>query len=329
MPKPELLQLCSYPEQDAAELEANFALFPIYQADDPDAYLAEHGHCIRGVAGRGDLALGRRMMKAMPNLEIIAVFGAGYDGVDVDAASQAGVLVTNTPDVLSGDVADLAVALFMGVTRNIANAHEYVRSGEWSRRGPLPLYRRIAGQRAGIVGLGRIGLEIGKRMSALGMDIAYWSRSAKDCPEGWEWVSDPHELALRSQALFVALAANAETHHFVDRRMIEALGRDGVLINISRSTTIDERAMLDSLESGALGSAGIDVFEGEPDVDPRFRELDNVLLHPHHGSGTVESRREMGELVVGNLKSHFFGNGALTPVNREAAESRSGEVRIG
>ena len=315
MPKPELLQLRSYSGQDDAELERHFELFRLFEAADRDAYLAEHGTRIRAIAGSGDLQIDRKMIRSLPSLEIISVFGAGYDGVDVEAATEAGVIVTNTPDVLSGDVADLAVALFMCVSRDIVNAHDYVRSGTWSRQGQYRLFSRIAGQRAGIVGLGRIGLEIGKRLSALGMEISYWSRSMKECPAGWNWFRDPHELAARSQALFVALASNADTREFVDRRMMEAVGPDGGLVNISRAATIDEEALLDLLESGGLGWAGIDVFEGEPDVNPRFCQLANVVLHPHHGSGTVESRREMGKLVTGNLIAHFQGKPALTPVN--------------
>ena len=315
MPKPELLQLCPYSERDNAELERNFEVFRMFETDDVEAYLEKHGDRIRAIAGRGDLVVDRRMLAALPNLEIISVFGAGYDAVDVDGATEAGVIVTNTPDVLSGDVADLAIALFLSVTRDIVAAHEYVRSGAWWRRGPYRLFRRIAGQKAGIVGLGRIGLEIGTRLDALGVRISYWSRTAKECPDNWNWIDDPHQLASESQALFVALAANDDTHHFVDKRMIEALGPDGVLVNISRAATVDEEALLDSLESGRLGWAGIDVFEGEPKVDARFRQLKNVILHPHHGSGTVESRQEMGELVTGNLKAHFQGKPPLTPVN--------------
>ena len=325
MPKPEVLQLRPYSEHDNAELERHFELFRIFEAEDSSSYLAQYGDRIRAIAGRGDLIVDRQMMAEMPNLEIISVFGAGYDGVDVEAASEAGIIVTNTPDVLSGDVADLAVALFMGLTRDIVSAHDYVRSGDWSRRGPYRLFRRIAGQRAGIVGLGRIGLEIGRRLHALGMEISYWSRMAKDCPEGWNWVGDPHQLASESQALFVALAANEDTCQFVDRRMMEALGPDGVLVNISRAMTVDEEALLDSLENGKLGGAGIDVFKGEPNVDPRFHRLENVILHPHHGSGTIESRKEMGELVITNLKAHFQGKSPLTPVNREVVGLRASQ----
>ena len=315
MTKPALLQLAPYPDADNVKLDRDFEVFRLYTADDQTCYLNGVGAKIRAVAGRGELAVDRAMIQAMPNLEIISVFGAGYDGVDVAAASEAGVIVTNTPHILSGDVADLAVALFMGIERELLVADRYVRSGEWIRSGKYKLLRRNAGRKAGIVGLGRIGLEIGKRLAALEMDILYWSRTEKPCPGDWEWVNDRHELADRADALFVALAANQDTHHFVDRRMIEAVGPEGAIVNISRAATIDEQALLDCLEGGQLGRAGLDVFEGEPDIDPRFRELDNVILHPHSGSGTIESRREMGDLMLRNLVNHFQGKPPLTPVN--------------
>ena len=315
MTRPGLLQQCLYSEQDEDVLAANFRLFRIFEATDQDAYLADNAHNIRAIAGRGDLVVDRKLISALPNLEIVSVFGAGYDGVDVDAASEAGVMVTNTPDVLSGDVADLAVGLYLAVMRDLVTADAYVRRGIWKERGPYRLFNRVGGRTAGIVGLGRIGREIAGRLSAMGMDILFWSRTSKEAPAGWTRVEDRHELAARSDALFVALAANRDTLHFVDRGMIEAVGPEGVIVNISRGSTIEEQALLDCLETRRLGAAGLDVYANEPDVNRRFCHLDNVVLHPHHGSGTIESRREMGELVTGNLIAHFQGKPPLTPVN--------------
>ena len=316
MTRPGLLQQCLYSERDEDVLAANFRLFRIFEATDQDAFLADNARNIRAIAGRGDLVVDRKLISVLPNLEIVSVFGAGYDGVDVDAASEAGVIVTNTPDVLSGDVADLAVGLYLAVMRDLVTADAYVRQGIWKERGPYRLFNRVGGRTAGIVGLGRIGREIAGRLAALGMNILYWSRTDKAAAD-WTRVEGRHELAARSDVLFVALAANRDTFHFVDRGMIEAVGPEGVIVNISRGSTIDEQVLLDSLENRRLGAAGLDVFADEPDVNRRFCHLDNVVLHPHHGSGTIESRREMGELVTGNLIAHFRGKLPLTPVNAD------------
>ncbi len=315
MAKPAVLQLCSFSDQDNADLEEQFDILRYDQTADQAGLLEREGSRIRGIANGGHVVVDRTLIKALPALEIIALFGAGYDAIDVEAATEAGVKVTNTPDVLSADVADVAVALFMGTEKEIVPAHEYVKSGDWARQGPYRLLSRIGGKTAGIVGLGRIGYEIARRLEVLGMNIKYWSRAAKPCPSDWEWIADPVELASKSQALFVALSLNSGTCKFVSRQIIEALGPDGVLVNISRSAIIDEEALLDSLESGKLGRAGIDVFEGEPHIDQRFCRLPNVLMHPHNGSGTVESRREMGELMIRNLTAHFNGLPVPTPVN--------------
>ena len=197
-------------------------------------------------------------------------------------------------------------------SRDIIGADTWARDGSWVADGGYPLQRRVWGQRAGVLGMGRIGAAVARRLEGFGMDIAYSARSVKDV--AYAYIPDPVALAARSDFLFVTLSASAETRHIVGPSVIAALGPQGMLINISRAGNIDEEALLVALETGALGSAALDVFEGEPALNPRFLALQNVLLQPHHASGTVETRQAMGALVRDNLAAHFAGRELLTPV---------------
>jgi len=216
--------------------------------------------------------------------------------------------------VLTDDVADLGVALALAQARGIVGAEAWARSGNWAAKGFYPLQRKVTGKKAGVLGLGRIGFEVAKRLAGFNMDIAYSDISAKDYAPDWEFIADPAALAERSEFFFVTLAASAETRHIVNKDVIEAVGPDGVLINVSRASNVDEEALLDALESGKLGSAALDVFDNEPEINPRFVALDNVLLSPHQASGTVETRKAMGQLMRDNLAAHFAGKELPTPV---------------
>lgn len=312
--KIEILQVGPYPAWDEERLNAHFTMHRYFEAADKAAFLAAHAAGIRGIATRGELGAGRAMIEALPHLEVISVYGVGYDAVDLQAARERGIRVTNTPDVLTKDVADLGVAMMLTLARGMIGAERWVRSGDWAAKGGYPLQSQAHGKRVGILGLGRIGLEVGRRLAGFDMDIAYSSRAPKEGAENWTYVADPVALAARSDFLFVTLASTAETRHIVDREVLRALGPSGMLINISRAATIDEDALLDALESKTLGSAALDVFEGEPKLNPRFLALDNVLLQPHHASGTVETRKAMGALVFDNLSAHFDGRPLPTPV---------------
>lgn len=314
MTKPDILQVGPYPEWDQVPLDAQFQMHRYFEASDKAAFLAEVGHSIRGIATRGELGANAAMIAACPNLEVISVYGVGYDAVDLDACRARGIRVTNTPDVLTNDVADLGVAMMLVQSRGMIGAETWVRDGSWAQKGLYPLKRRVWGRRAGVLGLGRIGFEVAKRLAGFDLDIAYSDVSAKDFAKDWEFIADPVALAARSDFLFVTLAASAATRHIVGRQVIEALGPEGMLINISRASNIDEEALLTALETGALGSAALDVFEGEPNLNPRFLTLPNVLLQPHHASGTRETRMAMGKLVRDNLIAHFSGATLLTPV---------------
>lgn len=314
MTKPQILQIGPYPEWDQTPLDAAFHMHRYFDAADKTTYLAEHGPHVRAIATRGELGANAAMIAACPNLELISVYGVGFDAVDLAACRARGIRVTNTPDVLTNDVADLGIAMMLVQSRGIIGAETWVRDGSWAAKGLYPLKRRVWGRRAGVLGLGRIGYEVAKRLAGFDMQIAYSDTAPKGFAKGWEFIADPVALAERSDFLFVTLAASAATRHIVGEDVIRALGPKGMLINISRASNIDETALLDALESGALGSAALDVFEGEPKLNPRFLDLPNVLLQPHHASGTVETRKAMGQLLRDNLTAHFAGQPLLTPV---------------
>lgn len=314
MTKPDILQVGPYPEWDQEPLDEAFQMHRYFKATDKPAFLAEVGPKIRGIATRGELGANAAMIAACPNLEVISVYGVGFDAVDLNACRERGIRVTNTPDVLTNDVADLGVAMMLVQSRGMIGAETWVRDGSWAQKGLYPLKRRVWGRKAGVLGLGRIGFEVAKRLAGFDMEIAYSDVSAKDFAKDWAFVADPVALAARSDFLFVTLAASAATRHIVGKDVIEALGPEGMLINISRASNIDEEALLTALETGTLGSAALDVFEGEPSLNSRFLSLPNVLLQPHHASGTVETRKAMGKLVRDNLTAYFAGETLLTPV---------------
>lgn len=314
MDKPPILQVGPYPQWDQEPLDEAFQVHRYFEAADKAKLLAEIGPAIKAIATRGELGANRGMIEACPNLELISVYGVGFDAVDLQACRERGIRVTNTPDVLTNDVADLGVAMMLCQSRGMIGAETWVRDGSWAEKGLYPLKRRVWGRRAGVLGLGRIGFEVAKRLKGFDLQIAYSDVEAKPYASDMRFVADPIELARQSDFLFVTLAASAATRHIVGRDVIEALGPEGMLINISRASNIDEEALLEALETGKLGSAALDVFEGEPKLNPRFLALDNVLLQPHHASGTIETRKAMGQLVRDNLAAHFAGQPLPTPV---------------
>jgi lactate dehydrogenase-like 2-hydroxyacid dehydrogenase len=314
MDKPPILQIGPYPQWDQEPLDAAFQVHRYFEATDKAKLLAEVGPSIKAIATRGELGANRGMIEACPNLQLISVYGVGFDAIDLQACRERGIRVTNTPDVLTNDVADLGVAMMLCQSRGMLGAETWVRDGSWAEKGLYPLKRRVWGRRAGVLGLGRIGFEVAKRLKGFDLQIAYSDVEAKSFASDMKFVADPVELARQSDFLFVTLAASAATRHIVGREVIEALGPEGMLINISRASNIDEEALLEALETGKLGSAALDVFEGEPKLNPRFLALDNVLLQPHHASGTIETRKAMGQLVRDNLAAHFAGQPLPTPV---------------
>ena len=268
---------------------------------------------IRALAFKGHSQLGADIIDAFPNIGLIANYGVGYDTIDVVHAASKGIAVTNTPDVLTNDVADLAVGMLISLSRGIVGASQWVLSGKWANTGAYPLQRTLSETTIGIAGLGRIGQAIGKRLHGFDADLHYFARSEKETP-GWTWHNDLVSLAKQSDILIVAVSGGPETKQIISAEVISALGADGLLVNISRGSTMDEEALIRSLQNNQLRGAALDVFNNEPNVDARFLELDNVLLQPHQSSGTVETRKKMGALQRDNLIAYFNDKPLLTPV---------------
>jgi hydroxypyruvate reductase len=261
----------------------------------------------------GGVVLDPTFLDSLPNLKLIAVHGVGYDGVDVAHAAARGVAVTNTPDVLNEDVADLALGLVLSVLRGLPAAERFLRAGEWAAGGRAPLTRRATGLRYGVLGLGRIGRAIAARLAPFAGEIAYHSRRPVQ-GVGYRYAADAVALAASVDVLIVATPGGPETRGLVDAAVLEALGREGVLINIARGEVVDQAALVAALESGALGAAGLDVFDGEPAVPQALLDHPSCVLTPHVGSATVEARTAMADLVVANLKAGLSGEPLLTRV---------------
>lgn len=268
---------------------------------------------VRGMAAAGSMAIGADLFARMPKLEIVAKFGVGYDNVDVDAARAANVVVTNTPDVLTDEVADLAIGLLIATVRQIPQADRFLREGKWPS-GSFPLSRSLRGRRVGILGLGRIGHAIARRVVAMGLDVAYCTRTAREGVP-YTYYDTPMALARACDVMIVVVPGGPATDGLVGADVIEALGPDGVLINVARGSVVDEPALVRALADGRLGAAGLDVFTDEPNVPAALMALQNAVLLPHIGSGTGATRDAMGDLVLANLESWFAGRGPLTPVD--------------
>ena len=294
-------------------LEQRYTLHRLFDPADTGAVLSEAAPRIRGIANAGHGGVGAALIDALPKLEIISSFGVGTDNIDIAYAKQRGVIVTNTPDVLNDDVANLAVMLLLAVTRKFVAYDRYVREGRWVREGAPPLTRGIAGRQVGIVGLGRIGRDIARKLEAFNAKIAYFSRNERP-DAGYRYYPDLVALARDSDALIVIVPGGAATEKMIDRRVLDALGPDGVLINVARGSVMDEPALVAALEEGRLGGAGLDVFADEPNVPEALFRMENVVLQPHQGSATMETRRAMGNLVLENLAAHFEGRPLPSPL---------------
>ena len=264
---------------------------------------------IRAIVGTGGSVIPASMINALPALELIALSGVGYDGVDVAAARARGVKIALTLDVLTDDVADLAIGLMLAVYRRIALYDRTMREGGWR----VPLARRLSGRKIGIYGMGRIGQAIARRAEPFAGEILYTGRAAKpDLP--WRFAPDLGALAEACDVLVVAAPSTPATHNAVSAEILRKLGRDGVLINIARGALVDEPALIEALRSGVISGAGLDVFVNEPLGESPLKQMDQVVLAPHQGSATVETRGEMAALVLANLDAHFSGRPLLTPL---------------
>jgi len=268
---------------------------------------------VRGCVTNGHSGPPPEMIDRMPKLEIIASASVGYDGIPVEYARSKGIPVTNTPEVLNDDVADLAIALMIMTARKLVVTDRYVRSGRWPKEGEYPLANRASGKRVGILGMGRIGKEIGKRAAAMNNTVAYHSRTPV-ADVSYKHYPDLVELAKNSDFLIVIIPSTPQTQKIVNKAVIEALGPTGIFINVARGAVVDEDALVEALKSGKLGGAGLDVFVNEPQVPEVLFGMDNVVLQPHVGSATHETRRAMSQLVLDNLDAKFAGKSLLTEI---------------
>ena len=292
-------------------LEADYRCHDYAAADDRDALLRRVGASIRGLVQGGGTVTPTTLLDALPMLEIISVFGVGYDGVPTSYCRDRNIRVTNTPDVLTDDVADVAVGLILMTGRDFLRADRFVRSGEWMRRS-LPLATKLSGKSVGILGLGRIGKAIARRVEAMGMRVAYTGRKPQDVP--YRYVPTLEALAADVDFLVVACPGGPATKHLVDATILAALGRKGTLVNIARGSIVDEAALVRALAEGTIKGAGLDVFENEPQVPDALIALDNVVLLPHVGSATHETRNAMADLCKANLDRWFAEGSVLTLV---------------
>ncbi len=269
------------------------------------------GATIRAVVGAGGTDYGEAILRRLPQLEIISVFGVGYDGVPLEYCRARGIRVTNTPDVLTDDVADIAIALLLMTSRRLVMANRFLRAGRWPE-GAFGLAVALRGKTAGIFGLGRIGKAIAHRLEAFGMKIAYHGRAPQPVP--FAFYDSLTDLARASDFLVVACPGGFETKHKINAEVLAALGPEGTLINIARGSIVDEAALVVALKNGTIKAAGLDVFENEPNVPAELLKLENAVLLPHVGSATRETRAEMADLVVRNLDAHFAREPLMTPV---------------
>jgi lactate dehydrogenase-like 2-hydroxyacid dehydrogenase len=310
-PKTDVLSVANLSPLYADPLKAAYTLHQRLNETDPAAF-AQVAPRIAAIAASGESKVGAELIEQLPALKIISVMGVGYDGIDVAAAKARGVVVTHTPGVLNDDVADLALALMLALSRQIARADRFVRAGQWSS-GPLALGRKMSGARLGIVGMGRIGQAIAYRAAAFNMAISYTARSAKtDLP--YTYHPTPAALAAESDFLVIITPGGAGTRKLIDAAVLKALGPQGCVVNVARGSVIDESALVEALRSGTIAGAGLDVFEDEPNVPQALREMDNVVLTPHIGSATAQTRRAMAELAFANLDAKLTGKPLITPV---------------
>ncbi len=307
----DVLAVASLPPFLLGPLQAAFRVYQRLHVTDPAAF-AQVAPRVRAIAASGESRVDAALLQQLPALELISVMGVGYDGIDVAAAKARGVTVTHTPGVLNDDVADLAIALMLAWARQVARADRFVRAGQWAH-GALPLGRKVSGAQLGLVGMGRIGQAIAHRAAAFGMRIAYTARSARP---GLPYAYLPTAAALAAQSdyLVVITPGGAGTRHLIDAEVLAALGPQGCVVNVARGSVIDEAALVAALQAGTIAGAALDVFENEPEVPQALREMDNVVLTPHIGSATGQTRQAMADLAFDNLRAHFAGEALPSPV---------------
>jgi hydroxypyruvate reductase len=312
MMKPDILSFEQMMQDVEARLDADYVVHRPYLVKDRAALIAEIGPSIRAIVTGGQTGASNELIDALPALEIIAINGIGTDRVDLQHARGRSIRVTTTPDVLTDDVADMAIALLLATARRICFADRFVRAGRWAGE-HVPLATRVSGKRLGILGLGHVGRAVARRAEGFGMSIAY-SNLHPVADVSYRYEPDLVALARGSDFLVVAATGGPATRGLVDRSVLDALGPSGLLVNVARGSVVDEAALVTALAENRLGGAGLDVFVNEPNVPQELWRMDNVVLQPHQASATVETRRAMADLVLANLAAHFAGRELPTAV---------------
>ncbi len=302
----DIMLVSSVPTFMMNDLQQEYVLHDHAHILDPEAFTK-----VTAFVGFGSTAkVDRKLLAMFPNVKMISIFGVGYDGIDVAAAQERGIQVTHTPDVLTDDVADLAMGLILSIGRRIPQSDKFVRNADWVSE-PFTMTHKVTGTRLGVVGLGRIGQAIAKRAAAFDMTIAYTGRRAKtNAP--FRYYPSASELAANSDYLVVAVPGGDDTKNMINAQVLKALGPKGIVINIARGSVVDQTALIQALKDKSIAGAGLDVFWDEPNIDPQFFKLQNVVLTPHNGSNTHETRRAMADLALANLKAFFDEQPLLT-----------------
>lgn len=314
MDKPKALLVAGISTELKTMLADVVELVPLNKQGDVTRFLADQGATFEMVVTSAGKGCANALMEQLPNLKVIFNWGVGYDKVDVEFANSRNVQVTNTPDVLNECVADMAIGMLISQARCMGEAERFVRRGEWLTNPTPPMGQKVSGKRLGIVGLGRIGLEAAKRAEAFSMQIRYHNRHPRGDVD-YAYEASIIELAKWSDYLLLLCPSTPETYQMIDREVLQALGPQSALINIARGAVVDQKALVDLLLSGELGGAALDVFEREPEVPEALMDLPNVLLLPHVGSATFETRTAMAQLVVDNVKAYIESGSLVTPVN--------------
>ena len=309
---PTILQTMAMPPRITQRLGDRYDVLRLWEVEDAKGFIEARGSQVRAVLTMGHGKVDAAMIDALTNLEMISVMGVGYDGVDVHHALSKGAPTTNTPGVLSAEVANLAIGLVLSVTREIPKADAYVRDGRWLKA-DLPLNRTIVARPIGVVALGGIGLAVADRLTALGAHVT-WTGPRPKPDVAYPYEPDISRLAAQSDGLVLCCPGGPATRHLVNRKVLNELGPDGWIVNVARGSVIDEEALVESLMAKRIWGAGLDVFEAEPKVPSALFELDNVVLQPHQASATVATRNAMADLAVENLDLHFAGKPLKTPV---------------
>ena len=307
-----LLIIGNISQSMVAALQPSFELHHLKQMAKPLAWLRTHGEQFKYLLTNGHDGVKAEYWELLPKLELISNFGVGYDSIDTTIASQRGIIVTHTPGVLDQEVATTALLLLLACYRQLSFNEAHARSRRWQSEGDAPFSRSVDNRCIGIVGLGRIGSAIARKLEPFNASIGYYGRSQKNV--AYKYYPDLIELAQDSEALICVTPGGSGTRHLINRAVLEALGPEGVLINVARGSVINETELIAALQSGKLGCAGLDVFEHEPNIPEALLELPNTVLTPHIGSATVETRAAMGQLTVDNLLSYQHKGKVISPI---------------